>query len=63
MDLDLTSVESFVVVTEQRQFGRAAQKLGITVSALTKRIQRLEASLVVAVLLVREEGCRLHEGC
>ncbi len=50
MDLDLTAVESFVVLNQQRHFGRAATGLGITVSALTKRIQRLETALGVPIV-------------
>lgn len=55
MDLDLTAVESFIAVTDQRHFGRAAQTLGVTVSALTKRIQRLERALGVP-LIERDSG-------
>ncbi len=53
MDLDLTAVESFVTVTEARHFGRAADRLGVSASALTKRIQRLEA--VVGVPLIERD--------
>ncbi len=55
MDLDLTAVESFIAVTAQRHFGRAAERLGVSVSALTKRIQRLEATLGVP-LIERDSG-------
>ena len=55
VDLDLTAVESFVVLSQQRHFGRAALGLGVTVSALTKRIQRLEATLGVP-LVERDSG-------
>lgn len=55
MRLDLAEVESFVEVTERRHFGHAAEKLGISVSALTKRIQRLEQSLGVP-LIERDSG-------
>ena len=55
VDLDLTAVESFLAVTESRHFGRAAQGLGVSVSALTKRIQRLEAALGVP-LIERDTG-------
>ena len=55
MDLDLTAVESFVTVTEARHFGRAADRLGVSASALTKRIQRLEASVGVP-LIERDTG-------
>src|SRR5580765_6979196 len=55
MDLDLVGVGSFLEVTRRRHFGRAAEKLGISVSALTKRIQKLEASLGVP-LIERDSG-------
>jgi DNA-binding transcriptional LysR family regulator len=55
MDLDLAAVESFIAVTAQRHFGRAAAELGISVSAVTKRIQRLEADLGVP-LIERDSG-------
>jgi len=55
MDLDLTAVESFIVVTELRHFGRAADRLGVSASALTKRIKRLEAALGVP-LIERDTG-------
>ena len=55
MDLDLTAVESFIAVTESRHFGRAADELGVSVSALTKRIKRLEAALGVP-LIERDTG-------
>jgi DNA-binding transcriptional LysR family regulator len=55
MDLNLTAVESFIAVTDSRHFGRAASKLGVSVSALTKRIQRLEAALGVP-LIERDTG-------
>lgn len=55
MDLDLTAVESFIAVTELRHFGRAADRLGVSASALTKRIQRLEAAVGVP-LIERDTG-------
>ena len=50
MDLDLTAVESFIAVTDSRHFGRAADKLGVSASALTKRIKRLEAAVGVPLI-------------
>jgi DNA-binding transcriptional LysR family regulator len=55
MDLDLQAVATFLVVVERRHFGHAANDLGISVSAVTKRIQRLEASLGVP-LVERDSG-------
>ncbi|MGI9085430.1 MAG: helix-turn-helix domain-containing protein, partial [Aeromicrobium sp.] len=50
MHLDLTAVQSFIAVADCRHFGRAAERLGISVSALTKRIQRLESSVGVPLI-------------
>src|SRR5690349_2428053 len=50
MDLDLTEVESFLAVTDVHHFGRAAAGLGISASALTKRIKRLEAAVGVPLI-------------
>ena len=55
MDLDLTDVESFVAVTDLRHFARAADRLGVSASALTKRIKRLEAAVGVP-LIERDTG-------
>ena len=55
MDLDLAAVESFIAVTDLRHFGRAADKLGVSASALTKRIKRLEAAVGVP-LIERDTG-------
>jgi len=55
MDLDLTAVESFLAVTEARHFRRAADGLGVSASALTKRIKRLEAAVGVP-LIERDSG-------
>lgn len=55
MDLDLTAVESFIAVTDTRHFGHAADKLGVSVSALSKRVHRLEATLGVP-LIERDTG-------
>lgn len=42
MDLDLSCVESFVVLAAEQHFGRAAAHLHLSQSALSKRIMRLE---------------------
>ena len=55
MDLDLIAVESFIAVTEARHFRRAADRLGVSASALTKRIKRLEAAVGVP-LVERDTG-------
>ena len=62
MDLDLSCVTSFLVLLEERHFGRAAQRLHISSSALTKRVQRLERQLgVVLVQRYRAEGVTATE--
>lgn len=55
MELDLAAVRSFVAVTETRHFGRAAAALGVSISTVTKRLQRLEEHLGVPLLL-RDSG-------
>jgi DNA-binding transcriptional LysR family regulator len=51
--LDLSLLHDFLVLAELRGFGRAAERLAITQSALSRRIQRLEAD-VGATLVQRE---------
>ena len=50
MELDLDLVANFRVLAEEGHYGRAAARLHLTSPALTKRIQRLERQLGVAVL-------------
>jgi len=52
MELDLSGVADFLVLIEEGHYGRAAARLHMTTSALSKRIQRLEHQ-VGARLLVR----------
>ncbi len=56
MALDLTNVESFVALAEHRHFGKAASALGVTVSTVTKRLQRLEDALGVPLVLRNSAG-------
>ena len=53
MDLDLSCVASFLVLLREGSYGRAAAVLHLSQSALSKRIQRLERQLGVA-LVVRD---------
>ncbi|MDL4771125.1 MULTISPECIES: LysR family transcriptional regulator [Thermomonosporaceae] len=50
MDLDLAQVRAFAVTVEEAHFGRAAERLGISQQALSKRIVRLEAALGARLL-------------
>ena len=50
MDLDLSCVASFVVLLQERHYGRAATRLHLSPSALTKRVQRLERQLGVTLV-------------
>ena len=50
MDLDLTCVASLLVLYEEQHHGRAAARLRLTPSALTKRIQRLERQVGVKLV-------------
>ncbi|MCT9931668.1 LysR family transcriptional regulator [Planotetraspora sp. A-T 1434] len=50
MDLDLGLVANFLVLVEEMHYGRAAMRLHMNSSALTKRIQRLERQLGVPLV-------------
>src|SRR5262245_34090004 len=54
-DLDAGELRSFLLLAEQRHFGRAAERLSISQPALTKRLQRLEEK-VGGRLLERGRG-------
>ncbi|NUR03797.1 MAG: LysR family transcriptional regulator [Streptomyces sp.] len=60
MDLDLALVRVFTVTAEHLHFGRAAEQLGTSQQALSKRVARLETLLSVR-LFEREGGVRLTE--
>ncbi|MFF7356262.1 LysR family transcriptional regulator [Streptomyces filipinensis] len=60
MDLDLTLVRAFVATAGTLHFGQAAEQLGTSQQALSKRIARLEELLGVR-LFERRGGIRLSE--
>jgi DNA-binding transcriptional LysR family regulator len=50
MDLNLTQVSAFLVLVEERHVGRAAQRLHLTTSAVSKQVHGLERQLGVTLL-------------
>lgn len=50
VDLDLGLAASFLVLAQERHYGRAAARLHLTSPALTKRVQRLERQLGVVLI-------------
>ncbi|MFC7974460.1 LysR family transcriptional regulator [Streptomyces cinereoruber] len=59
MDLDVAQVRAFVRTAEELHFGRAAETLGISQQALSKRIARLESLLRTRLFLRDGRGVRL----
>jgi DNA-binding transcriptional LysR family regulator len=60
-DLDLRLVRYFVVVAEQRHFGRAAASLRVAQPSLSRQIRRLEQQLGVRLLDRTPQGSRLTD--
>lgn len=56
MDLDLTCVASLLALLSEEHYGRAAKRLNLTPSALTKRIQRLERQVGTPLVVRHPEG-------
>ncbi|HET9872659.1 MAG TPA: LysR family transcriptional regulator [Propionibacteriaceae bacterium] len=56
MDLDLNCVASFLVLLDERHYGRAAGRLNLTPSAVSKQIQRLERQVGVPLVLRHSAG-------
>lgn len=71
VDGELDDLRAFVAVVETGGFGRAAARLGLAKSILSRRVSRLEASLGGARLLARttrgvsttEAGAAFHARC
>lgn len=67
MEPDLNALAVFALVAEERSFRAAADRLGVTRSAVSQTIRRLESSLGIALVLrttrsvnLTEAGERLH---
>ncbi len=61
MDLDLAHVRAFVCAAEELHFGRAAARLFLTQQAVSKRLQRLEATLGEPLLLRDHQAVALTD--
>ncbi|MDC7788213.1 LysR family transcriptional regulator [Rhodoplanes sp. TEM] len=48
--MDLGDLRAFVAVAEERHFGRAAERLGISLAQVSQRVRRLEDSLKTELL-------------
>jgi DNA-binding transcriptional LysR family regulator len=57
--LDLTHVRSFIAVAEEMHFGRAAARLNLSQSPLSRQVQMLEHSLGVSLLERTTRAVRL----
>ena len=53
--MDIIALTAFLAVVRHRHFGHAAAELGVSISAVTKRVQRLEADLGIP-LIERDSG-------
>ena len=61
MELDLGAVRTFLAVVDEGQFTEAADRLGMTQQAVSKRIAKLESDLGVALLHRSRGGARPTE--
>jgi DNA-binding transcriptional LysR family regulator len=61
MDLDLGAVRAFLAVVDDGHFTEAADRLGMTQQAVSKRIAKLESDLGAPLLNRSRSGARLTE--
>jgi len=55
------SLAAFAVVAEERSFTRASARLGVSASALSHTMRRLEEKLGVQLLARTRAACRQHK--
>ncbi|MEU7141602.1 LysR family transcriptional regulator [Nocardia sp. NPDC046473] len=61
MELDLGAVRAFVAIADLQHFGEAADQLGLTQQAISKRIAKLEAGLGATLFQRSRNGSGLTE--
>lgn len=61
MELDLGAVRAFIAVADCQHFGAAADQLGLTQQAISKRIAKLEAGLGTTLFQRSRTGSELSE--
>jgi DNA-binding transcriptional LysR family regulator len=61
MNLDLDHLESFLVLSEELHFGRAAQRLHMSQSGISRQIKLLEHSLGVPLVVRTTRRVHLTE--
>ncbi|MGN2639595.1 LysR family transcriptional regulator [Nocardia takedensis] len=61
MELDLGAVRAFLVIADHQHFGEAADQLGISQQAVSKRIAKLEAALGTTLVHRSRHGRGLTE--
>ena len=60
-DLSLATVRAFVAIAEERHFGEAAVRLGISQQAVSKRVAKLESDLGVTLFTRSRAGADLTD--
>lgn len=58
MQSDLNSLAGVALVAEKKSFRAAADAMGITRSAVSQTIRRLEETLGIALVIGRPAACR-----